>query len=161
MHESTLAVLMTPFLSLPVHGLRQPPVCLNLITLLALSLLLALRSHTCPCTHFLLFMFTITSFAVTDFGFAKRVSDISACDEACGTPQYVAPEIIQGCSYDTKIDLWSAGVVAYSLLGKLYSRPLTCDNRSSSMRVRVRMACLYSWHTCDLCPIYTISHTSS
>jgi serine/threonine protein kinase len=68
----------------------------------------------------------------TDFGFAKRVSDISACDEACGTPQYVAPEIIQGSSYGCKIDLWSAGVVAYSLLGMSTALSTACAHCTSA-----------------------------
>ncbi|KAG5176489.1 kinase-like domain-containing protein [Tribonema minus] len=58
-----------------------------------------------------------TDLKLTDFGFAKRVADLTTCDEACGTPQYVAPEIILGQPYGTQVDVWSLGVVAYALLG--------------------------------------------
>ena len=35
---------------------------------------------------------------------------------ACGTPNYVAPEIIRRQPYDTQVDMWSAGVILYLLL---------------------------------------------
>jgi calcium/calmodulin-dependent protein kinase I len=35
----------------------------------------------------------------------------------CGTPGYVAPEILERQPYDTQCDLWSLGVIVYILLG--------------------------------------------
>ena len=55
--------------------------------------------------------------AVADFGLAKRVLSL---DElmvaACGTPGYVAPEVLEQKGYDARADYWSLGVITYILL---------------------------------------------
>ena len=53
---------------------------------------------------------------IIDLGFATRVSDQDLLFKRCGTPGYVAPEILQGKDYDTKADVFSAGVILYLLL---------------------------------------------
>lgn len=53
---------------------------------------------------------------IADFGFAKRVADLNPRETACGTPGYVAPEILRGDSYSTEVDIWSMGVICYVLL---------------------------------------------
>jgi calcium/calmodulin-dependent protein kinase I len=57
---------------------------------------------------------------VTDFGLAKYLDEDSR-DEfnmktACGTPGYVAPEVLSGKAYGKEVDLWSTGVILYILL---------------------------------------------
>ncbi|KAI2655969.1 Phosphorylase b kinase gamma catalytic chain, skeletal muscle/heart isoform [Labeo rohita] len=59
---------------------------------------------------------------LTDFGFAVQIAPGQKLNEVCGTPGYLAPEIIE-CSmdphhqgYGTAVDLWSAGVIMYTLL---------------------------------------------
>jgi calcium/calmodulin-dependent protein kinase I len=54
---------------------------------------------------------------IADFGFAKKCMRPASLTTQCGTPGYVAPEILSGTPYDTKSDLWSLGVIVYILLG--------------------------------------------
>jgi len=54
---------------------------------------------------------------VADFGLARLVSDKDMMKTACGTPGYVAPEVLKNKGYDSgAVDLWSAGVILYILL---------------------------------------------
>lgn len=58
-----------------------------------------------------------TQICVTDFGLARFVNlEAGALKKACGTPGYVAPEILHRREYDSQIDLWSIGVILYILL---------------------------------------------
>jgi len=54
---------------------------------------------------------------IADFGFAKKCPAPKCLATQCGTPGYVAPEILEGLRYDTKADIWSLGVITYILLG--------------------------------------------
>lgn len=54
---------------------------------------------------------------IADFGFAKKVKSPNSLTTQCGTPGYVAPEILEGKPYDTQADMWSLGVIVYILLG--------------------------------------------
>ncbi|KAK9807147.1 hypothetical protein WJX73_000269 [Symbiochloris irregularis] len=52
-----------------------------------------------------------------DFGFSKDEYIDSACDTACGTPEYVAPEVLLTNQYSGRAaDIWSAGVILYVML---------------------------------------------
>jgi calcium/calmodulin-dependent protein kinase I len=52
---------------------------------------------------------------VTDFGLSKDFSTASL-RTSCGTPDYVAPEVLKGQPYDNSVDIWSIGVITYILL---------------------------------------------
>ncbi|KAJ0397195.1 hypothetical protein ATCC90586_007633 [Pythium insidiosum] len=57
------------------------------------------------------------SIKLADFGFAKKVVvDDSGLVTTCGTPGYVAPEILEGESYGKPVDVWSVGIITYILL---------------------------------------------
>ena len=51
-----------------------------------------------------------TQIVLADFGFATKC-DGKSLNQVCGTPDYVAPEIIKHQLYDFKCDIWSAGVM--------------------------------------------------
>ena len=54
---------------------------------------------------------------IADFGLARLVSSTDLMKTACGTPGYVAPEVLQNKGYDSgAVDMWSAGVILYILL---------------------------------------------
>ena len=53
---------------------------------------------------------------VSDFGLARFISPEVLATTTCGTPGYVAPEILEGKKYNESCDYWSIGVVLYILL---------------------------------------------
>jgi len=53
---------------------------------------------------------------IADFGLAKLIRDSDMMATACGTPGYVAPEILEGRGYSEKVDCWSLGVILYIML---------------------------------------------
>ncbi len=55
----------------------------------------------------------VTEIKIIDFGFAKLFNDCEKLNEMCGTPNYVAPEILRNCGYDKSADIWSLGVIMY------------------------------------------------
>jgi calcium/calmodulin-dependent protein kinase I len=56
------------------------------------------------------------SLKLADFGLAKLMGPNVLMHTACGTPGYVAPEILRGEAYAMEVDLWSLGVITYILL---------------------------------------------
>ena len=61
---------------------------------------------------------------LADFGLASDSLDRTARQETGGTPGYIAPEVLCGASPSPRSDLYSLGVVAYTLLaGKARARP--------------------------------------
>ena len=61
-----------------------------------------------------------TEIRLADFGFAMKFDTDDPEGEnfktALGTPNYVAPEILQGCRYNYRCDIWSLGVMTFVLL---------------------------------------------
>lgn len=53
---------------------------------------------------------------IADFGFAKKTEGDSL-KTLCGTPGYVAPEVLRKVKYGTKADMWAMGVIIFIMLG--------------------------------------------
>eukprot|EP00808_Paulinella_micropora_P019882 g59472.t1 len=52
---------------------------------------------------------------LTDFGFAKKIGD-GRTNSKCGTPDYMAPEILELKPYGKDVDWWTFGVLLYELM---------------------------------------------
>ena len=53
---------------------------------------------------------------IADFGFARFLQDGVMAATLCGSPMYMAPEVIMSQQYDAKADLWSIGTIMYQCL---------------------------------------------
>ncbi|KAI0128471.1 Serine/threonine-protein kinase ATG1 [Xylariales sp. AK1849] len=53
---------------------------------------------------------------LADFGFARVLPATSLAETLCGSPLYMAPEILRYERYDAKADLWSVGTVLYEMV---------------------------------------------
>ncbi|RDX80548.1 Serine/threonine-protein kinase ATG1c, partial [Mucuna pruriens] len=53
---------------------------------------------------------------IADFGFARSLQPRGLAETLCGSPLYMAPEIMQLQKYDAKADLWSVGAILFQLV---------------------------------------------
>ena len=59
-----------------------------------------------------------------DFGFAKHVGPGGVAHTVCGTPDFMAPEVVRGTGHTRLADLWSWGVLAFELVA---GQPPFCE----------------------------------
>jgi len=58
----------------------------------------------------------VCNIKLTDFGLSKIAVPNEVMHESCGTPAYVAPEVLHKKGYQKEVDMWSAGVIFYTLI---------------------------------------------
>lgn len=52
---------------------------------------------------------------LTDFGLSRQLEDGDLAKTFCGTPQYLAPELILRVGYNKMVDWWGLGILIYEL----------------------------------------------
>ena len=75
---------------------------------------------------------------LADFGFAKKETEPNSFTTMCGTPAYVAPEILAGTPYGLQVDMWSLGVITYILLAGY--QPFRGDDNNDEDDIKLRYA---------------------
>jgi len=58
----------------------------------------------------------MTTVKLIDFGFARRWKPDTYMTACCGTKEYASPELLSGKGYTNKSDIWSLGIVIFTLL---------------------------------------------
>lgn len=54
---------------------------------------------------------------LTDFGFAKNIEGRTYT--LCGTPEYLAPEILLNKGHGKPVDWWTLGIIIYEMLASI------------------------------------------
>lgn len=53
---------------------------------------------------------------VIDYGLAKIYKDDEVSHSFCGTPEYIAPEMLEGTGHDMSVDWWAVGILMYEMM---------------------------------------------
>ncbi|CAE8603290.1 unnamed protein product [Polarella glacialis] len=61
---------------------------------------------------------------LTDFGFAKIIEPGTRTYTLCGTPEYIAPEVLLNKGHGKPVDWWTLGILAYEMI---CGQPPFCD----------------------------------
>ena len=62
----------------------------------------------------------VTNIKICDFGLSRILPPGQFMYESCGTPEYVAPEILYKKGYKNTVDMWCAGIIFYVIACKKF-----------------------------------------
>jgi serine/threonine protein kinase len=75
----------------------------------------------------------VNQIKLTDFGLSKIVVPGEVMYDSCGTPAYVAPEVLMKDGYSKEVDIWSTGVILYTMISR--SLPFHSDDRKQTFKL--------------------------
>jgi len=92
---------------------------------------------------------------ITDFGLSKiKEKEEEVAFSFCGTPEYIAPEIIRGAGYGKEIDYWSLGLIIYEMLSGINPFKQKGLNKYQKIKMviesEILMFDIFSKNTCSL-----------
>lgn len=70
---------------------------------------------------------------LTDFGLSKIIVPGEIMMDSCGTPAYVAPEVLLKNGYQKEVDIWSTGVILYTMLAR--ALPFHSSDRKKTFKL--------------------------
>lgn len=81
---------------------------------------------------------------ITDFGLSafRKTGEGNYMRTTCGTPEYIAPEILYKKPYSSQVDLWAVGVITYILLSG--TMPFDDENKSRLYRLIIKVRYNYN-----------------
>ena len=79
----------------------------------------------------------ISSLTIIDLGVAITLSEGQTCNTHLGTLEYTSPEVLTGKPYGKGVDVWSVGIILYTLftLGSVF--PFDCDSKDKKERDQI------------------------
>ena len=86
---------------------------------------------------------------IGDFGFARYMQQQDLAETLCGSPLYMAPEILRYHKYDAKADLWSVGAIMFELITS--RTPYTGDNHIQLLKNIESKAPRFPTHVSQAC----------
>merc|ERR1719456_290189 len=77
---------------------------------------------------------------LTDFGFAKVIEPGARTYTLCGTPEYIAPEVLLNKGHGKPVDWWTLGILIYEMI---VGQPPFCDEEPMGIYQKILAGKIY------------------